>query len=149
MPPRRTSQYLDPTEAAYLELLIGDRDPESKKVGLQRLCKLYRQGLRHRHPDRIAIHLMGLLHDEAPKVKRWSLNALAAVGSRNNVKSIIEAIQRNRNDPDIIGAGVSALCALLTPDEARKELERADLPIQGAILMAAAQHSGHFQSEHA
>jgi len=81
MRPRRTSKYLDPTEAAYLELLIGDRDPESKKIGLQRLCKLYRQGLRHLQPERIAIHLMGLLHDEAPKVTRWALNALAVLGS--------------------------------------------------------------------
>ncbi|WP_456744541.1 5'-methylthioadenosine/S-adenosylhomocysteine nucleosidase [Bradyrhizobium sp. USDA 4354] len=127
-------------------MLIGDRDPESKKIGLQRLCKLYRQGLRHREPERIAIHLMGLLHDDAPKVKRWALNALAAIGTRNNVRAIVEAIQRNRNDPDILGAGVSALCALLSPEEAKKQLELADLPMAGAILMAAAQHSGHFQS---
>ncbi|MBP1299809.1 5'-methylthioadenosine/S-adenosylhomocysteine nucleosidase family protein [Bradyrhizobium elkanii] len=90
---------------------------------------------------------MGLLHDDALKVKRWALNSLALIGSQSNVRAIVEAIQRNRNDPDILGAGVSALCALLPAAEARKELERADLPIQGAILMAAVQHSGHFQSE--
>src|SRR5947207_12491919 len=145
--PRRTNRYLDPTEVAYLELLIGDRDPESKKIGLQRLCKLYRQGLRHHQPERLSVHLMGLLHDEAPKVKRWALNALALIGSRSNVRAIVEAIQRNRNDPDILGAGVSVLCALLPANEARKELERADLPLTGATLMAAVQHSGHFQSE--
>ena len=145
--PRRTNRYLDPTEVAYIELLIGDRDPESKKIGLQRLCKLYRQGLRHHQPERLSIHLMGLLHDEAPKVKRWALNALALIGSRNNIKAIVEAIQRNRNDPDILGAGVSALCALLPAAEAKKELEQADLPLAGATLMAAVQHSGHFQNE--
>ena len=90
---------------------------------------------------------MGLLHDDAPKVIRWALNALALVGNRNNVRAVVEAIQRNRNDPDIVGAGISALCALLPADEARKELEGADLPIEGATLMAAVQHSGHFQSE--
>jgi nucleoside phosphorylase len=42
---------------------------------------------------------------------------------------------------------VSALCALLPAEEARKELERADLPLSGAILMAAVQHSAHFQTE--
>jgi nucleoside phosphorylase len=147
MRPRRPSQYIDRTEAAYIELLIGDRDPESRKIGLQRLCKLYRQGLRHRQPDRIVIHLMGLLHDEAPKVKRWALNGLALLGSQSNVKAVVEAIQRNRNDPDVLCAGVTALCALLPADEARKQLQKADLPIEGAILMAAVQHSGHFQSE--
>jgi hypothetical protein len=135
--PRRTSTFIAPTEAAYLELLIADKDSESKKIGLQLLCKLYRRGLRHRDPDRIRVHLMGLLHNEAPKVKRWALNALALVGTQHNVKAVVEAIQRNRDDPDILGAGVSALCALLPAEQARKELERADLPLSGAILMAA------------
>ena len=90
---------------------------------------------------------MGLLHDDAPKVKRWALNALALVGAKANVRAIVEAIQRNRNDPDILGAGVSALCALLPAEGARIELQKADLPIEGAILMAAVQHSGHFQDE--
>lgn len=145
--PRRTNKYLDHTEIAYLELLIGDRDPESKKIGLQRLCKLYRSGLRHPQPDRLTVPLMGLLYHDAPKVKRWALNALALVGTQENVKAIVEAIQRNRNDPDVLGAGVSALCALLPAEAARKELEWADLPLQGATLMAAVQHSGHFQAE--
>jgi nucleoside phosphorylase len=144
---QRASKFIDPLDAAYLELLIGDKDPESRKIGLQRLCKLYRQGLRHRKGERIAVHLMGLLHDDAAKVKRWALNALALVGTSANVRAVIEAIQRNRNDPDILGAGVSALCALLPADQARAELEKADLPIEGAVLMAAVQHSGHFQSE--
>jgi nucleoside phosphorylase len=144
---RRTSKFINPHDAAYLDLLIGDKDPESKKIGLQRLCKLYRQGFQHRQNERIAVHLMGLLHDDAPKVKRWALNALALVGTGGNVRAVIEAIQRNRNDPDILGAGVSALCALLPAEEARAELEKADLPIEGAVLMAAVQHSGHFQNE--
>ncbi len=145
--PRRKSIFIGPTETAYLDLLIADKDPESKKIGLQQLCKLYRRGLRYRRPDTLRVHLMGLLHHQAPKVKRWALNALALAGTSENVSAITEAIQRNRNDPDILGAGVSALCALLPVEEARKELERADLPLSGAILMAAVQHSAHFQSE--
>jgi hypothetical protein len=90
---------------------------------------------------------MGLLHDEAPKVKRWALNALALAGNRSHVPAVVEAIQRNRHDPDIIGAGVSALCALLPADEARAQLQKVDLPIEGAVLLAAVQHSAHFQDE--
>jgi len=144
---RRTDSFIDVRDAAYLELLIGDSDPESKKIGLQRLCKLYRQGLRYRDDERLAIHLMGLLFNDAPKVKRWALNALALAGTRTNVVAIVEAIHRNRNDPDILAAGISALCALLPEDEARSELAKADLPIEGSILLAAVQHSGHFQEE--
>jgi nucleoside phosphorylase len=144
---RRTDIFIDIRDAAYLELLIGDSDPESKKIGLQRLCKFYRQGLKYRDGERLAIHLMGLLFNDAPKVKRWALNALAVAGTRKNVVAIVEAIQRNRNDPDILGAGISALCALLPEDEARSELVKADLPIEGSVLLAAVQHSGHFQKE--
>jgi nucleoside phosphorylase len=147
MRPKRANSYIPATETAYLELLIADKDPESKKLGLQRLCKWYRRGLRLRQPENICIHLMGLLHDGYPKVVRWALNALALLGTGQNVRAVTEAIQRHRHDPDILGAGVSALCALLPADRARAELERADLPLSGAILMAAVQHSGHFQSE--
>lgn len=146
MRPRRIS-YISSTETAYLELLISDRDPESKKLGLQRLCKWYRRGLQLRQPERVRIYLMGLLHDGVPKVTRWALNALALMGTTQNAGAVVEAIQRHRNDPDILGAGVSALCALLPAEKARAELERADLPLTGAILMAAVQHSGHFQPE--
>jgi nucleoside phosphorylase len=144
---RRTDRFIDMRDAAYLELLIGDKDPESKKIGLQRLCKFYRYGLRYRDSERLTTHLMGLLFDEAPKVKRWALNALALAGTKKNVVAIVEAIQRNRNDPDILGAGISALCALLPEEEARSELVKADLPIEGTVLLAAVQHSGHFQDE--
>jgi nucleoside phosphorylase len=90
---------------------------------------------------------MGLLHDEESKVVRWALNALALMGTKQNVKAITETIQRHRNDPDIVCAGASALCALLPPENARAELERIEIPLSGAVLMAAAQHSGHFQVE--
>jgi nucleoside phosphorylase len=144
---RRTDRFIDGREAAYLELLIGDKDPESRKIGLQQLCKLYRQELRYRDRERLTVHLMGLLFDEVPKVKRWALNALALAGSRANVVAIVEAVQRNRDDPDIVCSGVSALCALLPEDEARTELAKIDLPVEGSILLAAVQHSGHFQNE--
>ncbi|MCK1659444.1 5'-methylthioadenosine/S-adenosylhomocysteine nucleosidase [Bradyrhizobium sp. 151] len=147
MRPQRTSSYIGAADTAYLELLIADKDPESKKLGLQRLCKWYRRGLRLRQPERVRIHLMGLLHDGSPKVVRWALNALALLGTNQNARAVVEAIQRHRDDPDILGAGVSALCALLPADRARAELQAADLPLSGAILMAAVQHSGHFQGE--
>ena len=127
---RRTDSFIDARDAAYIELLIGDSDPESKKIGLQRLCKLYRQGLRYRDGERLAIHLMGLLFNDAPKVKRWALNALALAGTRKNVVAIVEAMQRNRTDPDVLGAGVCALCALLPEKEARSELAKADLRLR-------------------
>ena len=46
-----------------------------------------------------------------------------------------------------MGAGISALCALLSEEEARSELVKIDLPLEGGVLLAAVQHSGHFQSE--
>jgi nucleoside phosphorylase len=144
---RRANRFIDYLDAAYLELLIGDKSPESKKTGLQRLCKLYRFGLQHRDSERITTHLMGLLFDDDPKVKRWALNGLALAGDTKHVPAICGAIERNRLNPDIVGAGISALCALLSEERARAELEKMDLPIRGATLLAAVQQSGHFRSE--
>jgi len=90
---------------------------------------------------------MGLLHDSEPRVRRWALNALALIGSKEEGVAISEAIKRNESDPDILAAGISALCAILDADEARRELDKAQLPLEGAIVLAAAQQSGSFDAE--
>lgn len=139
--------FIDDQEAAYLELLIGENDPELCKGGLQRLCKLYRSGHRHRRERALIVFVVGLLHDSAAKVRRWALNLLALAGSADQVPAIVETLKRDRADPDIVGAGISALCALLPEDEARDELKRAELPLDAATLLAATQQSNHFSKE--
>lgn len=143
----RAGRFIDDQEAAYLALLINDGDSENRKIGLERICLLYRRRFRFKQPAHVVVHIVGLLHDEAARVRRWALNALALIGTKVQVASIVEAIQRNRNDPDILAAGISALCSLLDNEEARKILASADLPLEGPILLAATQHSDNFEEE--
>ena len=117
---RRPKRFINPEEEAYVKLLIANIDPENKKVGLETLCKLYRSGLILRDPHVVVLHAMGLLYDPSPRVRRWSLNALALIGSKGEIVAILEAVKRNQDDPDILAAGISALSAILNADEARR-----------------------------
>jgi nucleoside phosphorylase len=144
---RRQNKYISPEEDAYIQLLIANNDPENKKAGLETLCKLYRSGLVLRDPHVVVLHTMGLLYHAEPRVRRWSLNALALIGSNEQVVAILEAIKRDQGDPDILAAGISALCAILEADDARRALEKANLPLEGAIVLAASQHSDNFGKE--
>jgi nucleoside phosphorylase len=144
---RRRNRYISPEEEAYVQLLIANIDPENKKVGLETLCKLYRSGMVLRDPHVVVVHAMGLLYHAASRVRRWSLNALSLIGSKDQVVAILEAIKRDQADPDILAAGISALCSILNADEARRVLHKANLPLEGAIVLAAAQQSQNFDKE--
>lgn len=144
---RRAKRFISPEEEAYVRLLIANEDSENRKVGLETLCRLYRSGLILRDRYSIALFAMALLHDKEPRVRRWALNALALIGSKDEVAAILEAIKRNEADPDILAAGIAALCAIVDAEEARRQLRSANLPIEGAILLAAAQQTASFNDE--
>ncbi len=83
--------------------------------------------------------VLGLLYDEDKKVVRWALNAAAFLVRNDRVGAILDAITRNRDDPDVLGAGVAALAASHDEDQLRELLEQRGLPLEGATLLAAAQ----------
>jgi hypothetical protein len=130
---------IDVVEATYLELQLVGNDPTARKNALQRLCRLYRIGQRLRSPERTVLLVLGLLYDADKKVVRWALNASAFLIRGDRINAILDAIDRNREDPDILGAGVAALAATHDHDRLRELLEEKGLPLQGATLLAAAQ----------
>lgn len=130
---------IDGLEAAFIELQLHSQDSTAKKNALQRLCLLYRLGQRLRAPQHTVLLILGLLYDPDKKVVRWALNAAAFLVPADRVEAILEAIDRNRDDPDILGAGVAALAASNDEDRLRELLEARGLPLQGATLLAAAQ----------
>lgn len=145
---RRAKRFISAEEEAYIRLLIANADDsENRKIGLETLCKLYRSGFIVRDRYTIALFTMALLHDREPRVRRWALNALALIGTKDEVAAILEAIKRDELDPDILAAGIAALCAIVDAEEARRQLKSANLPIEGAILLAAAQQSASFNDE--
>ena len=130
---------IDNFEAAYIKALLEGTDSSAKKIALQRLCKHYRDGFKLRNPNAIRLLLISLLYDADLKIIRWAANTLAFFGGRGDVVAIADAIDRNRFDPDILGAGIAALAAIVNEDRLRQELDSRDLPLRGATLLAAAQ----------
>lgn len=130
---------IDATEAKFLELQLHSGDATTRKNALQRLCRLHRLGQRLRSPEGTVLLVIGLLYDNDKKVVRWALNAAAFLVKADRIDAVLNAIDRNRDDPDIVGAGVAALAATSDEDRLRELLEARGLPLQGATLLAAAQ----------
>lgn len=135
----RRRKLINDQEATYLNLLIVGDDPTASKNALQRLCKLYRDGYRLRSENQFRLILLASLKHKDAKVIRWSLNGLAFLGREEDATTLVETVDRNRADPDVLGAGVAALAARTELDQLRSLLAGIDLPLRGAALFAAAQ----------
>ena len=137
-------RFISNEEAAYLDLLLKDLDANSKKNALQRLCAYYRNGTTLLNPAPMRTFITGLLNDEAEKVQRWALNALALLGTAREATPILRSIDEFRSSPDNLGAAISALSVLMPPADFDKALRSSDLPLEGSILFAAAQQNDKF-----
>lgn len=144
---RQRFKQISDQQAAYLQLLIADRNADSRKHALETIAKLYRSGERFRNPERILPHIAFLCKDEHEKVRRWAFNALALVGTRQEVPAIIDSLDREANNPDVLAAVIVALSSLASDEETRTILYRADLPLEGFALLAAAQQNPTFSRE--
>ena len=76
------------------------------------------------------------------------MNAIALVGHKQtNLMATLDAIERDRSDEDILGAGIAALVALTQPDDLLVLLKSIDVPLQGTTLLAAAQQTDAFNTK--
>lgn len=126
-------------------LLLGHVRPEGKEAGLERLCSHYRNGFRLQNPHSIRQTLSGLLYNTDPKVRRWTFNAIALVGNRQeNLEATLEAVGRNREDEDVLAAGVAAIIALTSQSERAALLGKVDVALEGAVMLAAAQRTNDY-----
>ncbi len=144
---QKRRRALDPQEAAYLELLLSDRNPDNKKLGLQRLCKHYRANFAVANADRFLAQLQYLLEDADPKVVRWALNAMALLGTQRHLPAVKRTTGHYLLDEDIAAAGFSAITAIGGSDALRAFLDEFHLPLEGATLLAAAQQSPSLAGE--
>ena len=140
--------YIGPVEANYIQLLLGHVHPEGKEAGLERLCSHYRNGFRLQTPHSVQQTLTALLYNADPKVRRWTFNAIALVGSRqDNLDACLEAIGRNREDEDVLAAGVAAVIALTSQPERAALLNKVDIALEGAVMLAAAQRTNDYHGQ--
>lgn len=135
-------------EAAYLLLLLGHVAADGKERGLERLCGHYQRGYRLKDPHPFQQAFTALLYNAAPSVRRWALNAIAVAGSRpENLRPVLDAIDRDRGDEDILAAGIGALIFLTKEEERPAILRKVDVALEGAALLAAAQQAASYQGE--
>lgn len=140
--------YIPAEEAAYIYLLLSHADPENKKNGLQRLCQLYRSGHIFQYPHSIRQLLNGLVHNPSLKVRRWALNAIGLMGRRvENLEAVLDAVEHGRGEPEIVISAIPALFALCAERECLSLLGHRKIPLEGAILLAAAQRSEAHRAE--
>ncbi|MFV3130105.1 hypothetical protein [Niveispirillum sp. KHB5.9] len=147
MPPP-VKGYISDQEASYIGLLLQNMDPRGKENALERLCSYYRNGFRLRNPHSVQQTLNGLLYSLDASVRRWTLNAIALIGiKRDNLQATLEAIERDRGNEDILGAGIAALVALTQPDDVVGLLGGIGIALEGAALLAAAQQTTSYNSK--
>lgn len=103
-------------QSALIRFEIENGTPQRKKVALQELTRLYRQGRQLKSEARNAIERTicgSLLREKDRKVVRWCLNALARLGTRDGSATYISlAMQKFEGDAEIVGAAVAALSRL-------------------------------------
>ncbi len=135
-------------EASYIDLLFRHSDPRGKEHGLERLCTLYRRGYRLRNPHATQQILIALLYSDDANVRRWALNAIALLGNRrDHLQATLQAIERDRGNEDILGAGVAALVALTQPDDLVKLFGGIGVAFEGPALLAAAQQTDAYKAQ--
>lgn len=112
MPKTRISDL----EAAFLKFEFQSQDPRRQKTALQDLCRRYRQGQSLSPEARRDFEVeAGYLAVNARDVKvvRWALNAIARFGTQQGAtNSVVSALDRNAEVPEIVGAAIAALAAL-------------------------------------
>lgn len=139
--------YIQIVEAHFIGLVLEQGTPVAKKHALQRLCKLYRQGLRLRSPNRIKGSILHALVDPDQKVKRWAFNALAQFGDKVDVPLMRGALQAAQGDEEVFEAGLTALAKILPKEEVVGFLGGIGVEMSPATILALGQQSKSFAEE--
>lgn len=137
----KTTAFLPDLEERYITQQIADSDPATKKFGLQLLCKRARAGVFPRNKSAARQLVIGAIYWTDRKVRRWVLNALALIGTKDDVEAIVEAIGRDVHDPDILSAGIAALFSIERAETVENLMEKKGIGLEGVALLAGAQAS--------
>lgn len=103
-------------QAAFLKYEVESHETRRQKAALQEVCRLYRQGATFSPEARYNFEVnAGYLANNSGdlKVVRWSLNAIARLGTQQGASNSVEdALRRHSGTPEIVAAAVAALAAL-------------------------------------
>lgn len=137
---------IEPVVASFLKSQIGSGSVRSIKIGLQRLCELYRANHRLRASDRSEMEqlVIGVLYSHGPndsKVRRWALNAVARIGRQaTSSVAVTHALQTYAQDPQTAASAIAALFALSPADAFARLKKDHDFP-EDLMVLSALQHA--------
>lgn len=130
-------------EEKLIQLLIAHADPEQRKRGLQKLCCLYERGMRFSNARLIAQALNGLLFSQPRKIRRWTLRAISLLRDKStNLEAVTALLPKVVDDPEVLSWTAAAIFAISKDEDALRILKTHGIPLNGALLLASAQHAG-------
>ncbi|MFT8797198.1 hypothetical protein [Zymomonas mobilis] len=121
--------------------------PIQRKLALQRLCSLYRNGGRFTNELVLKGCVLQCLTDVDAKVKRWAFNSLAQFGSLADVPLIEGAWRNTFSDPDIFSAGLTTLAKLLSKDKIIELLNKSQVDLTPSIILTLGQQTDSYDTE--
>lgn len=113
------NRLISKQKSAFLKFELEYGDSRRKKIALQELSKLYRYGfiLDSEQQNAFEWTILGLVlgDKQDSKVVRWCLNSLAQLGRRDNsIQYVEQALKQYEGEPEIVAAGVAALCKMFS-----------------------------------
>lgn len=108
---------------------------------LQWTCGQLRKGYNFVEASKFRAAARSALARESQGAKRWAINALAEVGTRDDLTPVAEALSSFADDPDLMVAAIAAVFSIADNSLAVATIKTAGIPIEGLALIAAAQHS--------
>ncbi len=109
-------QPLNPKRAEFLLHQLDNTDAKRLKRSLQEVSQLYRAGWFIPGQDKqnlLRNRLNSMLFSRDQKVVRWALNTIAVAGRKElNEEAVIFALEKYKDDPEIIAAAIAALAAI-------------------------------------
>ena len=134
-------------EALFLQRALESDSPIQRKLALQRLCSLYRNGGRLTQEATIKGHVLQCLTCEDPKVRRWAFNSLALLGTKADVALMQVPWRNSREEPEVFEAGLTALARVLPRDDLMLVLKQAEVELGPATLLALGQQTNAYARE--
>ena len=127
-------------ERFILSQLAHPEDRASVKA-LQWICERVREGHWFTDASKIRPSVRLCLHRESANAKRWAVNTLAEIGAGSDIEPLIKLIPLAENDPDLLSSLVAAIFSVKANEEATEIMSAHGFPLEGLVLIAAAQFS--------
>ncbi len=112
-----SKKSVPPEKASFIRYELENGDDRRKKVALQEIARIYRNGAQFSPDTRNGLELAinGLLmrNQSDDKVTRWCLNCIAQMGTRDgSIQAVERTLRQQIDNPEVTAAAVAAAAKL-------------------------------------